>query len=471
MTVKSFLSKLDALGRAWFNYLFTMYIQWNDFDEEAALTAVINRFKEHYEEINGKWKIRVGHRYDMTHYEWVVDPSPKALMPLALSEPVMYFNAEEIYAHVPLLLGAETEETTSVWHPLVMAGKWHHGSYGTVDITKADIKQCADNFQNQIIGGPIPVDELEGHRKSTEGAYGWVTEVQATDNALYGKIEWTPVGQKAVVEDRLYKYVSPRLFDATRPYTRSVNGEQVPNVVTAVALTNHPTFVGQPDVSVALTEYSNDALLLSNNPDEVISMPETPDTVITPEVPVVDTVTTPPETVETVPTGIPVEPVALSATVDNSNEDRIAALEAQLAALRNQQSLDLCLAQLDGLEFSMPAAVADESGAVSVQSVSTRIAPADRRVIANAIVALQSINSPAALELSNLFTQQGGIHFVPLGEQGLGLSDDTGPMDDASWLKSRNYASDTVTKINEFAQKNNVSVREAHDAVLGQRVR
>ncbi len=167
----------------------------------------------------------------------------------------VFFNREEVRAFSPLPVEfAEADDGTPYcWHRLVPVGSWRHPRYGVVEITPDDVAEFAQHWQEQVLGQEVPVDELEGHRLSDEGAYGWLREVDVRDDGLWGKIEWTPPGVQAVQEQR-YKYISPQLYLRDLPY-RTNEGGRVPNVVKALSLTNRPVFKGQPALTVSMSEY------------------------------------------------------------------------------------------------------------------------------------------------------------------------------------------------------------------------
>jgi len=177
------------------------------------------------------------------------------------SEPVVYFDDEEVRALAevqPEALacdgGEDAEALPQSWHPLVPVGRWHHPRYGVVEITPEDAQDFANNVKAGVRGQDIPVDELEGHRISTDGAYGWLKDVDLRDDGVWGLFEWTPPGAEAIRERR-FKYISPVLHTRDKPYVDS-QGNEVPCVVRSVALTNRPVFKGQPELQIAMSEYT-----------------------------------------------------------------------------------------------------------------------------------------------------------------------------------------------------------------------
>lgn len=87
-------------------------------------------------------------------------------------------------------------------------------------------------------GADLPVDfEHSTQEKGAKGepapAIGWLTEMEARNNALWGKIEWLDAGRDAVAS-RAYRYSSP-VFNFSR-----ATGEL--SRITSVGLTNQPNF-------------------------------------------------------------------------------------------------------------------------------------------------------------------------------------------------------------------------------------
>jgi len=86
-------------------------------------------------------------------------------------------------------------------------------------------------------GRKIPVDEnhateLAGDSGRPAHARGWIVEMQARGDELWGKVEWTQTGRK-LVEDRAYGFVSPALL-CTKSKPHKVMQ------ISSVALVNSP---------------------------------------------------------------------------------------------------------------------------------------------------------------------------------------------------------------------------------------
>lgn len=86
-------------------------------------------------------------------------------------------------------------------------------------------------------GRPIPLDyNHAAHHAATTGgpapAAGWITQLEGRENGLWGKVEWTANGRKAVAA-REYRFISPSL--------RTDPDKHVTAIVSA-ALCNMPNF-------------------------------------------------------------------------------------------------------------------------------------------------------------------------------------------------------------------------------------
>ncbi|MCE2564646.1 phage protease [Komagataeibacter sp. FNDCF1] len=86
-------------------------------------------------------------------------------------------------------------------------------------------------------GRPIPLDyNHAAHNAAATGApapaAGWITQLESRENGIWGKVEWTANGRKAVAA-REYRFISPGL--------RTDTGKHVTAIVSA-ALCNMPNF-------------------------------------------------------------------------------------------------------------------------------------------------------------------------------------------------------------------------------------
>lgn len=91
--------------------------------------------------------------------------------------------------------------------------------------------------QFNAAGRKLPVDEnhsidLVGKEGKPSPARGWIVELQAREDGLYGRVEWTPEGRQ-LVEGQSYGFISP-VFMATKNKPHRIVS------VARAALTNDP---------------------------------------------------------------------------------------------------------------------------------------------------------------------------------------------------------------------------------------
>ncbi len=119
-------------------------------------------------------------------------------------------------------------------------GKWNHPAYGPLTITREDIAQFKENFDNGLRKG---VSITEGHDGGFSAgelpSVGWFTElIDRGANGLYAIIEWTDKG-KTLLSEKAFKFFSPEFYSEYEdPETRTIHE----NVLVGGALTNKPYF-------------------------------------------------------------------------------------------------------------------------------------------------------------------------------------------------------------------------------------
>lgn len=119
---------------------------------------------------------------------------------------------------------------------LIPIGQWEHDLYGPILITAADIREFAQNFNAKIRKG-VPI--TAGHEGFAElPATGWISQVEARDNGLWGMVEWNDIGKEAL-SDKQYKFFSPEFY---RDYEDPETHQLYRNVITGGALTKSPYF-------------------------------------------------------------------------------------------------------------------------------------------------------------------------------------------------------------------------------------
>jgi phage I-like protein len=146
---------------------------------------------------------------------------------------------------------------TAADHPWVLlipagtfSGRDGRGPYHAGD--KAKLEQIAEMTRRYAGSTDILVDYEHQSRNSQENgkpapAAGWVKEVQARDDGLYGRVEWTANAATAI-KGREYRYVSPVYFhkkDGEILALQSVALTNVPNL-DMVEISAHSVFHFQP---------------------------------------------------------------------------------------------------------------------------------------------------------------------------------------------------------------------------------
>jgi phage I-like protein len=118
------------------------------------------------------------------------------------------------------------------WVHLLPAGEFS-GADGRGPFDGGDL---AALIAASMAAGKLPVDEnhatdLAGKQGQPAPARGWITAMEARDDGVWGRVEWTASGQ-ALLADKAYRGISP-VFLATK------DGGQVTRILRA-ALTNDP---------------------------------------------------------------------------------------------------------------------------------------------------------------------------------------------------------------------------------------
>lgn len=91
---------------------------------------------------------------------------------------------------------------------IMRTGKWNHPAYGEFEVTADTLKQVKENFDNNLRGIKLAVDE---NHEPNHKALAWYTELyQVTENDLFAKLELTQKGAD-LLNEGAYKYFSPEI--------------------------------------------------------------------------------------------------------------------------------------------------------------------------------------------------------------------------------------------------------------------
>lgn len=118
----------------------------------------------------------------------------------------------------------------------VIKSKSH--KYGALEITREMIGAMVDNWKNRVMGEREPYLDIDHYGGE---AAGWFPNIEARDDGLYVKIEWTELGREKV-EKRLYRYFSAEFGE----YMGLEDGEIHYPVLYGAALTNRPLMSNLP---------------------------------------------------------------------------------------------------------------------------------------------------------------------------------------------------------------------------------
>lgn len=119
---------------------------------------------------------------------------------------------------------------------LIPIGQWEHDLYGPILITAGDIREFVQNFNAGVRKGVFITAGHEGYEE--QPAVGWITQVEARDDGLWGDVEWNDLG-KGMLSDKQFKFFSPEFC---RDYEDPQSHQIYRNVIVGGALTKSPYF-------------------------------------------------------------------------------------------------------------------------------------------------------------------------------------------------------------------------------------
>ena len=147
------------------------------------------------------------------------------------------------------------------WVLLIPRGEWGWKDKRRLTFDDVALEEFRANFERKVLHTQ-PYFNLDHPNDTTEAA-GWIEEVRVSAHGLEGRVEWTPIGAKALA-DGTYRYVSPEWYPTfTDPETR----KQYHNVLAGAALTNDP-FFRRPMAEHSLLAASNGVIMFADNADE-----------------------------------------------------------------------------------------------------------------------------------------------------------------------------------------------------------
>jgi Mu-like prophage I protein len=130
---------------------------------------------------------------------------------------------------------------------------WSHPTYGVTTVTKENGQQYVKNFKENVRGQDLPVGFNHGvDLAKGEKAAGWIRDVEARDEGVFVKVEFTPPAVEELKNGE-WKYFSSESFDEwEHPHTK----EKHKYVLAGGSLTNKPWVKGMLPInfSEVLTE-------------------------------------------------------------------------------------------------------------------------------------------------------------------------------------------------------------------------
>lgn len=111
-------------------------------------------------------------------------------------------------------------------------------------LTKKDLEQLKTNFNNNVRGIDISIENTHDNDAGEKPAWGWINALYPKKNGdeLWAKIKFTDTAKKTLASEQ-YKYISPEFYH--EGYVNE-KGESFDNVLIGAALTNRPFQKGEP---------------------------------------------------------------------------------------------------------------------------------------------------------------------------------------------------------------------------------
>lgn len=134
-----------------------------------------------------------------------------------------------IYSDTVCLAEGQTES----WETITRIVTFHDSLYGLVELTREKLLSMVKNFREDVYGQEIAIDVSHNH---SNGAAGFIRELQVQGSKLRGRIEWTRKGIKAVTEDG-FRYFSA---DFHEDYEDPETGKRYGATLLGAGLTTRP---------------------------------------------------------------------------------------------------------------------------------------------------------------------------------------------------------------------------------------
>lgn len=142
---------------------------------------------------------------------------------------------------------AQKKQGDIVTIQVMRTGTWDHALYGEVKVTKATLTEVKKNFDDDVRGIQIAVDE---NHEDNHAALGWYKELffePGDEDNLFAKVELTQAGADKV-NDGSYKYFSPEI---AFQWVDEETGASHTNLLIGGAFTNRPFFKGMKPLQLS----------------------------------------------------------------------------------------------------------------------------------------------------------------------------------------------------------------------------
>lgn len=146
---------------------------------------------------------------------------------------------------IPLLnREGKFQQPADGWFQLAPIGEFDHAESGLRQlIDQTAVAAMVNSFAGEAL---LDFDHFSYDPEKSSEAAGWITELQARETGLWGRVRWTDIGEAAVSNGR-YRYVSPVWLRAD---VEALDGSRVrPLRLDSAGLTNQPNLRGMAPLS------------------------------------------------------------------------------------------------------------------------------------------------------------------------------------------------------------------------------
>jgi ATP-dependent Clp protease protease subunit len=121
----------------------------------------------------------------------------------------------------------------------------YKGGLENFSLTKEDLQELKTNFENNVRGIDISIENTHDNDNGEKPAWGWIKNLYPKKNGeeLWAKIKFTDKAREKLAGEQ-YKYISPEFYHKDGYVNEK--GERFNNVLIGAALTNRPFQKGDP---------------------------------------------------------------------------------------------------------------------------------------------------------------------------------------------------------------------------------